>query len=121
MSRGLRRASDRSPLIPRAHSDRMLQENDARSQSGGMGIVRSRRRAWEVHGMIVGVPREIKSDEYRVAMLPVGAEELTLAGHSVLVESGAGLGSGIADTQYEAAGATIVTEAREIWSAADLV
>ncbi len=71
--------------------------------------------------MIVGVPREIKSDEYRVAMLPVGAEELTQAGHTVLVEAGAGLGSGIADGQYEAAGATIVTEAAEIWSAADLV
>ncbi len=71
--------------------------------------------------MIVGVPREIKSDEYRVAMLPVGAEELTQAGHSVLVEAGAGLGSGIADAQYEAAGATIVAEAAEVWSAADLV
>ncbi len=71
--------------------------------------------------MIVGVPREIKSDEYRVAMLPVGAEELTQAGHSVLVEAGAGLGSGIADAQYEAAGATIVAAADDIWSAADLV
>ncbi|MHB1560602.1 MAG: alanine dehydrogenase [Isosphaeraceae bacterium] len=71
--------------------------------------------------MIVGVPREVKSDEYRVAMLPVGAEELTQAGHTVLVEAGAGLGSGIADAQYEAAGATIVPTAAEIWSASDLV
>jgi alanine dehydrogenase len=71
--------------------------------------------------MIVGVPREIKSDEYRVAMLPVGAEELTQAGHSVLIEAGAGLGSGITDGQYEAAGAAIVADAGEIWSAADLV
>ncbi len=71
--------------------------------------------------MIVGVPREIKSDEYRVAMLPVGAEELTQAGHTVLIEAGAGLGSGIADAQYEAAGASIAAEAREIWAAADLV
>jgi alanine dehydrogenase len=71
--------------------------------------------------MIVGVPREIKADEYRVAMLPVGAEELTQAGHTVLVESGAGLGSGIADAHYEAAGATIVADPREIWPAADLV
>ena len=47
--------------------------------------------------MIVGVPKEIKSDEYRVAMLPVGAEELSLAGHTVLIEAGAGQGSGIAD------------------------
>jgi alanine dehydrogenase len=71
--------------------------------------------------MIVGVPREIKSDEYRVAMLPVGVEELTQAGHTVLIEAGAGTGSGIADSQYEAVGATIVAEAGEIWSAADLV
>jgi alanine dehydrogenase len=71
--------------------------------------------------MIVGVPREVKPDEYRVAMLPVGAEELTHAGHSVLIEAGAGLGSGITDSEYEAAGATLVAEAAEIWSAADLV
>ncbi|MBV8557242.1 MAG: alanine dehydrogenase, partial [Planctomycetaceae bacterium] len=70
--------------------------------------------------MIVGVPREIKSDEYRVAMLPVGIEELTNAGHTVLIESGAGLGSGIADAQYDAAGATLA-DASEIWTRADLV
>ncbi|MBX6311632.1 MAG: alanine dehydrogenase [Isosphaeraceae bacterium] len=71
--------------------------------------------------MIVGVPKEIKADEYRVALLPVGAEELTTAGHTVLIESGAGLGSGIPDAQYEAAGATIVPEVAEVWSRADLV
>lgn len=71
--------------------------------------------------MIVGVPKEIKADEYRVAMLPVGVEELTLAGHSVLVEAGAGLGSGIADSSYEAAGATILSETAEIWSRSDLI
>jgi alanine dehydrogenase len=71
--------------------------------------------------MIVGVPREVKSDEYRVAMLPVGAEELTLAGHRVLIEAGAGQGSGIADGQYEAVGGTIVATAPEIWSEADLI
>jgi alanine dehydrogenase len=71
--------------------------------------------------MIVGLPREIKSDEYRVAMLPVGAEELAGAGHTVLVEAGAGQGSGIADAQYSAAGAAIVGRAEEIWSRADLV
>ena len=65
--------------------------------------------------MIVGVPREIKADEYRVAMLPVGAEELAQRGHTVLFESGAGLGSGIADAQYQAAGASIVATAAEIW------
>ncbi len=71
--------------------------------------------------MIIGVLREIKSDEYRVAMLPVGVEELTGARHSVLIESSAGQGSGIADAQYEAAGATIVPDPAEIWARADLV
>ena len=54
--------------------------------------------------MIVGVPKEIKLDEYRVAMLPVGVEELVRRGHKVLVEAGAGLGSGIADHDYLQAG-----------------
>jgi alanine dehydrogenase len=71
--------------------------------------------------MIVGVPKEIKPDEYRVAMLPVGAEELTHAGHKVLIESGAGQGSGIADALYQAAGATIVLDGGEIWAEAELV
>ena len=57
--------------------------------------------------MIVGVPREIKSDEYRVAMLPVGAEELTGAGHTVLIESGAGQGSDITATFVDAANDTL--------------
>ena len=47
--------------------------------------------------MIVGVPKEIKTDEYRVAMIPVGVEELTRAGHRVLIQTGAGQGSGISD------------------------
>ncbi|AMV39677.1 alanine dehydrogenase [Planctomyces sp. SH-PL62] len=71
--------------------------------------------------MIVGVPREIKPDEYRVAMLPVGVEELTEVGHQVLVEAGAGQGSGLTDAQYQAAGATIAADAAEIWARADLV
>jgi alanine dehydrogenase len=71
--------------------------------------------------MIVGVPKETKADEYRVAMLPVGAEELTAAGHTVLVEAGAGQGSGIADAQYAAAGASLVEGADAIWARADLV
>jgi alanine dehydrogenase len=71
--------------------------------------------------MIVGVPREIKADEYRVALLPVGAEELSAAGHTVLVEAGAGLGSGLTDAQYQSAGAQIVPQAAEVWQRADLV
>ena len=71
--------------------------------------------------MIVGVPKEVKEDEYRVAMLPVGAEELSSLGHTVLIESGSGHGSGIADAQYASAGATMVGDASEIWARADLI
>ncbi len=71
--------------------------------------------------MIVGLPKEVKSDEYRVALLPVGVEELTLAGHRVLVEAGAGLGSGIADAQYSQVGATLVSTAAEVWAQANMV
>jgi alanine dehydrogenase len=71
--------------------------------------------------MIVGVPKEIKADEYRVAMIPVGAEELTRAGHTVLIQAGAGQGSGISDEQYASNGAAIVATAGEIWKQADLI
>ena len=57
----------------------------------------------------IGVPKETKTDEYRVAMIPVGVEELTRAGHTVLIQAGAGQGSGIADEQYAANGALIIT------------
>ena len=71
--------------------------------------------------MIVGVPREVKSDEYRVALIPVGVEELTKAGHKVLVEQGAGLGSGIPDELYVENGAEIVASADDVWQNAELV
>src|SRR5271168_4939018 len=71
--------------------------------------------------MIVGVPKEIKTDEYRVAMIPVGVEELTRAGHRVLIQAGAGSGSGISDEQYVANGAEIVSIEEEIWQRADLI
>ena len=71
--------------------------------------------------MIIGVPKEVKLDEYRVAMLPVGVEELTRRGHKVLVEVGAGLGSGLPDTEYAAAGAELVLEAAEIFARADMI
>jgi len=57
--------------------------------------------------MIVGVPNEIKTHEYRVSMVPVGVDDLTRAGHKVLVQAGAGQGSGISDDQYSANGAAI--------------
>src|SRR6516162_3459699 len=71
--------------------------------------------------MIVGVPKEIKTDEYRVAMIPVGVEELTRAGHQVLIQTGAGQGSGIPDEQYSENGAEIVPDAKDIWKRADLI
>lgn len=71
--------------------------------------------------MIIGVPKEIKRDEYRVAMLPVGAEELVRAGHRVLIERGAGNGSGLADQAYEAAGAELVPTAADVFAQADLI
>src|SRR5436305_8524898 len=71
--------------------------------------------------MIVDVPKEVKTDEYRVAMIPVGVEELTRAGHTVLIQAGAGQGSGISDEQYAANGAEIVADAASVWGRADLV
>ncbi|HEY1189152.1 MAG TPA: alanine dehydrogenase [Gemmata sp.] len=71
--------------------------------------------------MIVGVPKEVKQDEYRVAMVPAGVEELTRAGHTVLIQSGAGSGSGITDDQYTATGAQIVPTAADVWARAELI
>jgi alanine dehydrogenase len=71
--------------------------------------------------VIVGVPKEIKADEYRVAMLPVGVEELRRAGHTVLIEASAGQGSGITNDDYARHGAEIVDDAKSIYSRADMV
>ena len=71
--------------------------------------------------MIVGVPKETKRDEYRVALLPVGVEELVRAGHRVLVQVGAGAGSGLLDEAYAGCGAVLVDTAAEVFSTADLV
>jgi alanine dehydrogenase len=71
--------------------------------------------------MIVGVPSEVKDDEYRVAITPAGVRELTSAGHTVVVEKGAGAGSSMTDTEFARTGAKIVDDADEVWAAADLV
>jgi len=71
--------------------------------------------------MKVGVPREVKNNEYRVAITPAGAHELTSHGHQVYLEQDAGAGSQFADADYVAAGATIIGSADELWGAADLV
>jgi alanine dehydrogenase len=69
----------------------------------------------------VGIPTEIKNNEFRVAITPAGVFEFTRAGHDVVVQSGAGAGSSITDDYYEAAGATILPTADDVWSTADLV
>ena len=71
--------------------------------------------------MKVGVPTEVKSDEYRVALTPAGVRELVDAGHEVSVQSGAGLGSGITDEDYGAQGATIVPDADAVFEEATLI
>ncbi|HEX9892015.1 MAG TPA: alanine dehydrogenase [Actinomycetota bacterium] len=71
--------------------------------------------------MIVGIPREVKDNEYRVAATPAGIRELTSAGHRVLVETQAGAGSAIPDEAYTKHGAEVVATADEVWAAADLI
>ena len=71
--------------------------------------------------MKVGVPREVKNHEYRVAITPAGVRELTSHGHDVYLEKDAGAGSQFADSAYTAAGATILPDADQVWGTADLV
>jgi alanine dehydrogenase len=71
--------------------------------------------------MDVGIPRELKDHEYRVAITPSGVRELTDAGHRVLIEEGAGLGSSITDQEFRRAGATVLATADEVWATADLI
>ena len=71
--------------------------------------------------MKVGVPTEIKTDEYRVALTPIGARELAEHGHEVIVQKGAGEGSAISDANFEAQGVTIVPSAEDVWGEAEMV
>ena len=71
--------------------------------------------------MIVGVVKEMKPDEYRVGLTPVGAELLRAAGHQVLIETQAGLGSGLTDNEYADQGAEIVSAAAEVWRRAEMI
>ena len=71
--------------------------------------------------MKVGVPKEVKNHEYRVAITPSGVHELVRAGHEVFVERSAGTGSAIPDEDFEAAGAAIVPDADQVWSAGELM
>lgn len=71
--------------------------------------------------MKVGVPTEIKTDEYRVALTPAGVRELTDHGHEVVVQAGAGEGSAIGDDQYVAQGARILPDADAVFSEAEMI
>ena len=71
--------------------------------------------------MIIGVPREIKTEENRVAVTPAGVTAFAARNHKVLLEQGAGMGSGLTDRAYEAAGAIIVESATDVWGKADIV
>ena len=71
--------------------------------------------------MLVGVPKEIKVHESRVALTPEGAAEFVRAGHSVVIEKGAGLGSALTDADYIAAGATIEEDVEKIWATAEMI
>ncbi|TAM89173.1 MAG: alanine dehydrogenase [Jatrophihabitans sp.] len=71
--------------------------------------------------MKVGVPREVKNNEFRVAITPAGVHELTRSGHQVVIERGAGVGSSIPDADYVAAGAQILATADDVWGSADMV
>lgn len=71
--------------------------------------------------MRISVPREVKNNENRIAITPVGVQELTQRGHEVVVEAGAGVGSSFSDASYRAAGATIVDDVDRVWAEAELV
>jgi alanine dehydrogenase len=71
--------------------------------------------------MLIGVPKEIKDNEYRVGLVPSTVHELTTKGHQVLVETNAGLGAGLTDEDYKAAGASIVTSAGDIFARAEMI
>src|SRR5262249_36068888 len=71
--------------------------------------------------MLIGVPTEIKTREYRIGMIPAGVRILTSRGHTVLVQAGAGLGSGLSDDEFKKAGAQIVASRDEVWKRAEMI
>jgi len=85
---------------------------------------RNRQHAWCSTGgntVIIGVPTEIKNQEYRVGMVPGTARSLVERGHTVLIQRGAGIGSGIPDTRYTEVGAKLVDGPDDVWGAAEMV
>lgn len=98
-----------------------MSSRQAHPNRGGKNIYRNHLGPTGVKTVIVGVPKEIKSDEYRVGLIPVGVEMLTGVGHRVLVQAGAGAGSGLSDEEYVRHGAEIVAGPKDVYGGADLV
>ena len=71
--------------------------------------------------MRIGVPKEVKTHEYRVGLVPAGVRELTMSGHEVIVESGAGKGIGVDDAHYETCGAKVVGSAEQVFAGSDMI
>jgi alanine dehydrogenase len=71
--------------------------------------------------MLIGVPKEIKTHEYRVGLVPASVRELVLNGHEVIVESAAGAGIGLGDDAYVAAGARIMPNAQEVFATSEMI
>ena len=71
--------------------------------------------------MIIGVPKEVKPQEFRIALTPHGAAELIKSGHQVLVERNGGTGAGFTDSEYQSVGAQVVASAAEIWATSDII
>ena len=71
--------------------------------------------------MIIGIPKEIKSDEYRAGIVPIGVESLVKNGHKVFIETQAGFGSGITDEEYEKSGAKILSSAKNLYKKSELI
>src|SRR5215469_4478962 len=84
-------------------------------------MIRASRQKQRGDRMLVGIPKETKADEYRVGLVPSAVRELAARGHRVLVEQGAGAGAGIANADYQAAGAEIVATADQVFARAELI
>jgi len=103
------------------HGSDLVPRTSVRAGTSPVVDIDSTPEAVELGIVIVGVPKEVKSDEYRVGMIPVGIEELSQQGHTVLVQAGAGLGSGLTDETYAAHGAEIVDAAEEIYRRCEMI
>lgn len=71
--------------------------------------------------MIIGIPKEIKNNENRVALTPGAASQLLSAGHQILIETNAGFGSGFTDDDYVSVGAEILDQAKDVWASSDMI